>query len=187
MLYVKPVPDVDILFTFVTVYLSVFSLIFLLSTSFWWNKVIYISDGNIDSNRFTSPTRSYNFRFGTSVSVADCPWILVRNSVRVPSLIGRFLVPFSILIFTVSRHTPRHTDTVITILRYPVGGGVTRAKYKRVQNCNLKNQPHKVLAQPLLNDGFTFIYNPYELSHRSITWPRRIECNLVLFWWIAHH
>jgi len=31
MLYVKPVPDVDILFTFV----SVFSLIFLLSTSFW--------------------------------------------------------------------------------------------------------------------------------------------------------
>jgi len=27
MLYVKPVPDVDILFTFVTVYLSVFSLI----------------------------------------------------------------------------------------------------------------------------------------------------------------
>jgi len=42
MLYVKPVPDVDILFTFVTVYLSVFSLIFLLSTSFWWNKVIYI-------------------------------------------------------------------------------------------------------------------------------------------------
>jgi len=35
MLYVKPVPDVDILFTFVTVYLSVFSLIFLLSASFW--------------------------------------------------------------------------------------------------------------------------------------------------------
>jgi len=35
MSYVKPVPDVDILFTFVTVYLSVFSLIFLLSTSFW--------------------------------------------------------------------------------------------------------------------------------------------------------
>jgi len=33
--YVKPVPDVDISFTFVTVYLSVFSLIFLLSTSFW--------------------------------------------------------------------------------------------------------------------------------------------------------
>ena len=27
MLYVKPVPDVDILFTMVTVYLSVFSLI----------------------------------------------------------------------------------------------------------------------------------------------------------------
>jgi len=42
MLYVKPVPDVDILFTIVTVYLSVFfSLILVVYQFLVKNKVIY--------------------------------------------------------------------------------------------------------------------------------------------------
>jgi len=56
MLYVKPVPDVDILFTIVTVYLSVFFLSFLLSTSFWWNKVIYYKFATESKSEWTLKT-----------------------------------------------------------------------------------------------------------------------------------
>jgi len=45
MLYLKPVPDVDILFTFVTVYSSVFSLIvyqFLPLKTEWWGAGVVV-------------------------------------------------------------------------------------------------------------------------------------------------
>ena len=103
MLYVKPVPDVDILFTFVTVYLSVFSLIFLLSTSFWWNKVIYInhlptkhilSDSRVTniSKGFTHKTvvKTSWHRNGTKLGLRHCHPMYTQSAYQSKSVPGSF-------------------------------------------------------------------------------------------------